>query len=79
MTSTKQSWGVYYGYPNCCIRSFHKLLLADTKWNEISQERKAVTTNGFVPCQRCAERVLKGEIQIQELILPSRQCSKPFI
>lgn len=78
MTSKKQSWGVYYGYPSCCIRSFHTLLQTDTKWKDISTQQKQVTTNGFVPCQACAERILRGEVSIEDLILPSRQCNVPF-
>lgn len=79
MTSKQQSWGDYFGYPKCCIRSFHIILRTDTKWNMLSQERQQTTTNGFVPCQQCAERILRGEIHVHELILPTRQCPKPFI
>jgi hypothetical protein len=79
MTSKKHCWGEYYGYPNCCIQAFHKLLLADTKFQEISDEWKTATCNGFVPCQQCAERILKKEILISDLILPTRKATKPFI
>jgi hypothetical protein len=70
-----KSHGNYYGYPPCCIQAFHTF----TKFKEISEERQKATQNGFVPCQVCAERVLKGEIQLHELILPTRECPTPFL
>ena len=78
MTSQNQSWGEYFGYKKCCIKAFHEVLETDTKWIQLSQERKVTTTNGFVPCQHCAEQILQGKMTIQDCILPTRQCPKPF-
>lgn len=78
MRSRLHCWGDYFGYPKCCIRAFHRMLVNKKEFKTISQERQATTQNGFVPCQRCAERILKGEIKIHELIQPTRQAPKPF-
>jgi hypothetical protein len=78
MTSQKQCWGDYYGYPSCCIKAFHRMLLKDLKFNEISVERQSATKHGFVPCKNCAIKIVKGEIMIETLIQPTRQCPKPF-
>jgi hypothetical protein len=74
----RSSNGEYYGYKKCCIKAFHRVLLTDTKWGELSNERKTTTTNGFVPCQTCAELILQGKIKIEDCILPTRQCPTPF-
>ncbi len=79
MTSQSKCNGDYYGYRKCCIQAFHTLLLEDRKWKDISQERKRTTTHGFVPCQKCAEEILEGKRTIEDCILPTRKCPKPFI
>jgi hypothetical protein len=79
MASQKQCYGEYFGYRKCCIEAFHKVLLTDTKWSELSPERKMTTTNGFVPCQGCAENILQGKMKVEDCILSTRQCPKPFI
>ena len=78
MKSEKECWGDYYGYQKCCIREFHRMLSEGTKFKEISKERQTAKKNGFVPCQRCAEQILKGEKTAEDCILPSRKCPKPF-
>jgi hypothetical protein len=78
MKSKNQCWGDYFGYPKCCIRSFHDMLKSGYQHKDLSHERKIVTTNGFVPCQNCAERIVRGEITIYELILPTRLSPKTF-
>lgn len=74
-----KSNGFYYGYPVCCIREFQTMLRENKVLKEISLERQTATKYGLVPCQTCAERITKGEVQIQDLILPTRQCKKPFV
>lgn len=68
------SMGHYYGYPECCIKAFQSFI----QFKKISSERQQAAKHGFVPCQACAERILKGEIQLHELILSTRQAPKPF-
>ncbi len=72
------SYGDYYGYPKCCILAFHQMMFENKILKEISPERQQTKKNGFIPCQGCAERVLRGEIQVHELILTTRKCHKPF-
>lgn len=78
MKSKNQCWGDYFGYPKCCIKAFHTMLIQDIKFNQISIERKRATKYGFVPCQRCAQKILEGKIKVEDCILPTRQCPKPF-
>jgi hypothetical protein len=54
------------------------MLKSGYQHKDLSHERKIVTTNGFVPCQNCAERIVRGEITIYELILPTRLSPKTF-
>ena len=78
MTSERQSWGEYYGYPKCCIRAFHKMLVEDIKITEISLERRTAAKEGFVPCERCAKKILLGNTEIWKYIETHRQCPTPF-
>lgn len=79
MSFPKKNYGHYYGYPECCIQAFHRMFVEKKLFKDLSVERKEAAKYGFVPCQTCAERILKGEVNIQDLILPTRQCEKPFI
>lgn len=78
MTSKRESWGDYYGYPKCCIRSFHSMLRKNILFHQISDVRKNATKNGFIPCAACAKKIVAGTITIEELISPNRQCPTPF-
>lgn len=73
-----KSNGDYFGYPPCCIKAFHVMLIKEVKFAQISKERQCVTKKGFIPCQACAEQILRGEKTIEQLILPSRICPRPF-
>ncbi len=73
-----KSNGHYYGYPQCCIKAFHVMLRNEVKFIDISQERQQVAKKGFIPCQACAEKILRGEKTTEDLILPSRVCPRPF-
>lgn len=74
MSLFRNSHGYYYGYPECCIEAFQTFC----KFKDLSPERQQASQHGFVPCQTCAERVLKGEVKLHELILPTRQAPRPF-
>lgn len=74
MTSKIEYWGKHYGYPECCIESFKKITL----FHNLSQERQDASLYGFVPCQTCAEGILKGILDIQKKIQEKRLESKPF-
>lgn len=79
MESKPKSYGVYYGYPKCCIRSFHKMLNNKLLASDLSEVRRKAAKNGFIPCLSHAKEIEAGKIKIEELILPTRQCERPFI
>lgn len=60
--------GRYYGYPDCCIAAFP---------NKSNREVSIHQHQGFLPCEKCAERIKKGEIKIEDLI-QNRQQSTPY-
>jgi hypothetical protein len=62
--------GEYYGYPPCCIKSFDSTFPRPT--NYIPNNR-----TGFLPCVKCSNRVLNGEITIADLIT-NRKCVAHF-
>lgn len=65
--------GTHFGYPQCCINSFWKTrgALGNKKGAE------AGNYTGFIPCPQCAERVLSGEVRLEELIV-NREHPHPF-
>lgn len=77
MTSN-QSKGDYYGYPKCCIKSFHIMMNEGLVFSELSEVRRKATKNGFVPCLVCAKKIEAGKIKIEDLILPTRKAPRPF-
>lgn len=68
--------GKYYGYPDCCIQYFIKKASAGSFENSFEQDAVHKNT-GFTPCQDCAERIVKGETTLHELI-KDRQHHLPF-
>ncbi len=78
MTLEIPSNGHYYGYPKCCILDFHKMLRENKTFKDIPVERQRTAKNGFIPCQSCAEKIGCGKIKVDDCILHTRQCPKPF-
>lgn len=64
--------GIWYGYPKCCIRSF-----INNEKRTIAQKLYSDNHVGFVPCDSCANKLLTGEISIDDL-LSKRKCSVSF-
>ena len=62
--------GEYYGYPPCCIKSFDSKFPRPT--NFIPNNR-----TGFLPCFKCSNRIMNGEIKIEDLIT-KRKCVTHF-
>lgn len=57
-------FGVFYGYPDCCIRDF-----MGRSGGELSHEQNVVHgCRGFIPCHECAVEVASGRKDISELI-----------
>lgn len=71
----KEQWveyGIYYGYPKCCIINFC------TRSLKLTKEQDAVHKNtGFTPCPECSKKILKGEATLESL-LTDRICKKKF-
>lgn len=65
--------GKHFGYPACCIATFHSMTGA--MGNPLGA--KASQGTGFIPCPTCAQKVLDGQIWLEDLIT-ERQHSKPF-
>lgn len=63
--------GKYYGYPECCIEHF-------CKNTQSTDEQKRVSKGyGFIPCPSCTEKIIKGDIKLENLI-KNRKCEHPF-
>lgn len=59
-------YGTYYGYPDCCIKFFDTRLdgnMALTLSQNMVHENK-----GFIPCAKCADKVVNKEVTLKELI-----------
>src|SRR5688572_12216263 len=86
-TPERQNWwrvsGIYYGYPQCCVDAFcrldhHKDKYKDPKTGRLRGYQIDVSKNtGFVPCRKCAERIHKGEVKLQDLIV-GRSAKRQF-
>jgi len=63
--------GKYYGYPDCCIKSFCERNNYDYNQNKVHN------SFGFIPCPKCAKRIINGEIKLNDLI-KNRKCKTPF-
>jgi hypothetical protein len=66
--------GAYFGYPKCCIAYF-----MNRYNNQLMPRKQYIQDNdtGFLPCKPCADRVLSGEITIDQLIT-NRECETEF-
>jgi hypothetical protein len=65
--------GIYYGYPLCCIKNFCE------RGYKLTKDQREISDNhfGFVPCPKCAKKILQKELDIIDLI-KDRICEKPF-
>jgi hypothetical protein len=67
--------GKYYGYPMCCIQAF----IQTYPTNSVTNAQVIVSEyTGFIPCVKHTEEILARKIQLEDLILPTRQHPKPF-
>ena len=70
------SFGEFYGYPSCCIHSFHQVLRGEKSIHTV--QLNAGRGTGFVPCLNHAHQIENGEVQLENLILPTRKCEHAF-
>jgi hypothetical protein len=68
-------YGIYYGYPMCCINDFI-IRLHNKQCHEPIQELASMYT-GFVPCMKCSEKISKKKIDPKD-ILKNRKCKHTF-
>lgn len=67
--------GEYFGYPKCCIRSFVKFISGKKKREPI--QNQASHPEGFVPCIKHANLIVKNKVKVIEL-LENRVSLKEF-
>lgn len=70
--------GIDLGYPKCCVKQFcaesPDIINSNLYYMDIQDNLrfKAAQVNGvftgFVPCYKCAEKVLSGKVKLHELI-----------
>ena len=67
------SYGKYYGYLKCCIKQFEEQF-KKTK-NELNI--KVSKSTGFIPCDYHTNKILLGDITLENLI-KNRICKSKF-
>ena len=75
LASHLEYYGKFYGFPTCCIQEF-KEYFEEAK--ERTNEQRQACSNGFVPCHEHSLQILSGTVKIEDLILPTRKCPKPY-
>ena len=76
-----QKNGEYFGYPQCCIDAYASAVHSGghlPSYTSRPKEQIDASEHGFIPCLTHAKQILANEITLAELILPSRQHSRPF-
>ncbi len=77
------SIGIYYGYPECCIKNFVRNILCKGKYASAIKkspsriQRRISNHCGFIPCSYCCWKILTKQIKIEDLI-KNRICENPF-
>lgn len=68
-------YGVFLGYPDCCIQSFGDIAIPYFMRPQLTKD---ASKQGFLPCESCAKKLLNNEITYDELINPNRMSNVPF-
>lgn len=71
-TKSWSRWGVYLGYPSCCVDEFIQHITLGT--SKTRPKRKLHGT-GYVPCAKCNNKTTK---ELLITIASRRLCSTPF-
>lgn len=69
--------GKHYGFPECCINDFIKRYLAGGDASTITKLQDKHCAHGFIPCQKCAKKIERGETTLAGLIT-DRKHETPF-
>lgn len=74
-TTNNRLYGEFLGYPPCCIAHFGDPAIPFFQRPELTRR---FTLNGFLPCEKCAQKLQQGTIDYHQLINLNRKCSVPF-
>lgn len=67
-------YGVFYGYPKCCIISFCE----EDRGNRHELQSKLSNKSGFIPCKKCTVKVISENLKLEDLI-QNRFCEESFV
>lgn len=67
------TYGLFYGFPTCCIESFCEYKHMGQPWNNTP-----AIGSGFVPCECCSSAVCYNWTQFKRTIQENRVASNPF-
>ena len=65
-------YGIYYGYPKCCIEYFISNVDKKNKDNIM-----VANDTGFIPCDNHTELIMKKKLKLNDLIM-YRKCKTAF-
>ena len=68
-SSQWQTYGEYFGYPECCVAAFRML---EHFGKDVEYK---LNGTGYIPCSVCNE---KSEEELLETIAKNRKCPTPF-
>lgn len=93
LKSKQRSWykinaplGRELGYPECCIKAFcnqppELMKLVGARQSDYERYEAALIDgqySGFIPCHKCATKVLSGEIKLHDLVKNRSAEMPPF-
>lgn len=64
--------GTNYGYPKCCIKEF-----CSQSPNDRTDNQKKSMSDGFVPCRKCADKIISGKVTL-DMLIRKRKHKLPF-
>jgi hypothetical protein len=69
MITTWEIFGVYFGYPHCCIQWFVETLQkVGPPFQHANGIQRIASEGGFVPCPECARQLFLSESRASTLI-----------
>lgn len=73
------AFGQYFGYPKCCTEWFFQSRVLKVITYDLTDAQQLVHQgNGFIPCPSCARKVLRKDLEVEELISDERICPTPY-
>lgn len=68
ITNVTEEVGKYFGYPQCCIEAYLKILANGGRKTAEQANPKVHRDTGFIPCPDHARQVLRGEVTLESLV-----------